>query len=57
MKRAVQDKAWWDGVLESSQDAARVAGNALASSAQGRVNDYLWWMLAGTAVLLGRVLR
>ncbi|MBI5245983.1 MAG: NADH-quinone oxidoreductase subunit L [Elusimicrobia bacterium] len=53
----VLDKNWWDGLLESSSDVLREAGNALASSAQGRVNDYLWWMLAGSAVLLGRVLR
>ncbi len=53
----VFDKAWWDGLIESSNDAVRGAGWALSTSAQGRVNDYLWWMLAGTALLVGRVLK
>ena len=51
------DKAWWDGAIEGSQTALRAAGDAIARSAMGRVNDYLWWMVAGTALLLGRVLR
>lgn len=53
----VLDKAWWDGLIESTNDIVRGAAAALASSAQGRVNDYLWWMVAGTALLLGKVLR
>jgi NADH-quinone oxidoreductase subunit L len=51
------DRQWFDGVVEGTSGAVRSVGAALASSARGRVNDYLWWMLAGTAVLLGRVLR
>jgi NADH-quinone oxidoreductase subunit L len=51
------DKAWWDGLLESGADLARAAGGALADTARGRVNDYLWWMLAGAALMLGRALR
>ncbi|MDX6769123.1 MAG: NADH-quinone oxidoreductase subunit L [Elusimicrobiota bacterium] len=53
----VLDKRWWDGLLEGSTAAARVAGDAVERAALGRVNDYLWWMLAGTAILLGRALR
>ncbi len=53
----VLDKAWWDGLIESSGELARGAGAALASTARGRVNDYLWWLVAGTALLLGRSLR
>ncbi|UPT75243.1 MAG: NADH-quinone oxidoreductase subunit L [Elusimicrobiota bacterium] len=53
----VLDKAWWDGLIEGSADAARGAGGLLASTARGRVNDYLWWLVAGSAILMGRVLR
>lgn len=53
----VLDKAWWDGLIEGTAGAARAAGAALASSAQGRVNDYLWWLVAGSALLLGRALK
>jgi NADH-quinone oxidoreductase subunit L len=53
----VVDKACLDGLIEGAGGAARAAGAAIASSAQGRINDYLWWMAIGTAVLLGRVLR
>ncbi len=51
------DKAGLDGLIEGTNGFARAAGAAIARSAQGRVNDYLWWMAVGTAVLLGRVLR
>ncbi|MEQ1918412.1 MAG: hypothetical protein ABL955_04375, partial [Elusimicrobiota bacterium] len=53
----VLDKAGLDGLIEGTQGLTRAAGAAIARSAQGRINDYLWWMLAGTALLLGRVLR
>lgn len=53
----VLDKRWWDGLLEGSASAVRSTGNGIARLAEGRINDYLWWMLAGTAVLLGRALR
>jgi NADH-quinone oxidoreductase subunit L len=53
----VLDKRWWDGLIEGTNGFTRAAGAAIARSAQGRVNDYLWWMGVGTAILLGRVLR
>ena len=51
------DKSWWDGLVEGTNGFTRAAGAAIARSAEGRVNDYLWWMTAGAALLLGRVLR
>ncbi len=51
------DKGGVDGLVEGTNGLLRSAGAAIARSARGRVNDYLWWMLAGTALLLGRVLR
>jgi NADH-quinone oxidoreductase subunit L len=54
--RAV-DKTAWDGLIESTAGLARAAGGALAETARGRVNDYLWWMVAGAALVLGRALR
>jgi len=51
------DKAGVDGVVEGTRGWARAAGAAIARTAQGRVNDYLWWLAVGSAVLLGRVLR
>ncbi|MDD5304632.1 MAG: NADH-quinone oxidoreductase subunit L [Elusimicrobia bacterium] len=51
------DRRWLDGLIEGTNGFARAAGSVIARSAQGRVNDYLWWMLAGTALILGRVLR
>ena len=51
------DKGGVDGLVEGTAGMTRAAGAKLASSAQGRVNDYLWWMAAGAALLLGRVLR
>lgn len=53
----VLDKGGVDGLVEGTAAFARAAGGAIARSVQGRINDYLWWMLAGTALLLGRVLR
>ena len=53
----VLDKGGVDGLVEGTSGFARAAGAGIARSAQGRVNDYLWWMLAGTALLLGRGLR
>jgi NADH-quinone oxidoreductase subunit L len=53
----VLDKSWWDGLIEGTNGFVRAAGAAIARSAKGRVNDYLWWMTAATALLLGRVLR
>jgi NADH-quinone oxidoreductase subunit L len=53
----VVDKGGVDGLVEGTNGLVRAAGAAIARSTQGRVNDYLWWMLAGTALLLGRVLR
>ena len=53
----VLDKRWWDGAIEGSAGAARRAADALAAWSQGRLNDYLWWMAAGAALLLGKALR
>jgi len=53
----VLDKGGLDGLVEGTSGLTRAAGAVIARSAQGRVNDYLWWMVAGTALLLGRVLR
>ena len=53
----VVDKRGLDGLIEGTDGFARAAGAAVARTAQGRVNDYLWWMGVGTALLLGRVLR
>jgi NADH-quinone oxidoreductase subunit L len=52
----VLDKKWWDGVIEGSAGAARGASEALAGCSLGRLNDYLWWMVAGAALLLGKVM-
>ncbi len=51
------DKGAIDGLVEGTAGAVRAAGAALARSARGRVNDYLWWMAIGAALLLGRSLR
>ena len=51
------DHKLWDGFLESLPRALGTGADAIARAAQGRLNDYLWWMAAGTALLLGRVLR
>ncbi|MBI4678994.1 MAG: NADH-quinone oxidoreductase subunit L [Elusimicrobia bacterium] len=41
-----------DGLIESSAPATVSVGGALSLKG-GRLNDYLWWILAGTAALLG----
>jgi NADH-quinone oxidoreductase subunit L len=51
------DKGIWDGIIESTADFARGAADAASSLATGSLNDYLWWMLAGTGALLWTVLR
>jgi hypothetical protein len=53
----VLDKRWWDGVIEGSAGAARGTSEALAGYSVGRLNDYLWWMVAGAALLLVGVIR
>jgi NADH-quinone oxidoreductase subunit L len=52
----VLDKNWWDGIIEGSATAARGVSDSLADYSSGRLNDYLWWMAAGAALLLGRAL-
>ena len=52
----VLDKRWWDGAIEGSAGAARGTSELLASTSRGRLNDYLWWMAAASALLLGRVM-
>ncbi|MBI4059796.1 MAG: NADH-quinone oxidoreductase subunit L [Elusimicrobia bacterium] len=51
------DRRRLDGLVEGTAGCARAAGAAIARSAQGRVNDYLWWMAVGAALLLARALR
>lgn len=51
------DEGIWDGAVERTADVARSASEAGGMLATGSVNDYLWWMLAGTAALLAAVLR
>ena len=48
----VWDKGVWDGLLEGTAGAARALGSAGSAAVTGSLNDYLWWMLAGTAALL-----
>jgi NADH:ubiquinone oxidoreductase subunit 5 (subunit L)/multisubunit Na+/H+ antiporter MnhA subunit len=52
----VLDKKWWDGVIEGTAGAARGMGGFLGGAVSGRLNDYLWWMAAAAALLLGRAL-
>jgi NADH-quinone oxidoreductase subunit L len=53
----VLDKKWWDGLIEGSAGAGRGASEMLAGWSQGRLNDYLWWMVAAAALILGKALR
>jgi NADH-quinone oxidoreductase subunit L len=53
----VLDKTWWDGLIEGAGSAAGSAGDALSRAARGRLNDSLWWMAAGAALLLAGALR
>jgi NADH-quinone oxidoreductase subunit L len=53
----VLDKKWWDGVIEGAATVSLDVSSALAGYASGRLNDYLWWMAAAAALLLGRALR
>ena len=50
------DKGSWDRLIEASAEGAVEAGGAGAALATGSVNDYVWWMAAGVAVLLLAVL-
>jgi len=52
----IVDKAWWDAGIEHQGDLARAAAGRFAATTQGRINDYLWWMLAGAALLLSSAL-
>jgi NADH-quinone oxidoreductase subunit L len=51
------DKGIWDGIIESTADFARGAADAASALATGSLNDYLWWMVAGTSALIWTVLR
>jgi NADH-quinone oxidoreductase subunit L len=48
----VLDKSWWDGAVEGSGRAANGAGGLLSDASRGRLNEALWWMAAGAALLL-----
>ncbi|MBI5624797.1 MAG: NADH-quinone oxidoreductase subunit L [Elusimicrobia bacterium] len=49
------DHRTWDGLIEGSVPASVALGGTL-SLKSGRLGDYLWWILTGTAVLLAAVL-
>ena len=51
------DEKAWDGFIESTPSVARRLGEAGSALASGLINDYLWWMLAGTSLLLYAVIR
>ncbi len=51
------DKGVWDALLEGTAGAARALGSAGSAAVTGSLNDYLWWMVAGTAALLYTVVR
>jgi len=53
----VLDKTWWDGLIEGGASSARALSERLSFLSAGRLNDSLWWMAAGAALLLGRALR
>lgn len=46
-----------DALVEGGAGRARAAAGALAVLATGLLNDYLWWMLAATTLLLWTALR
>ncbi len=48
----VLDKKWWDGAIEGTGSAAVGAGGLLSDASRGRLNEALWWMAAGAALLL-----
>ncbi len=51
------DHAVVDGAVEGAPRVAGAAGEQGRRLATGRINDYVWWMLAGAAVLLLAVMR
>ncbi|MEK7381814.1 MAG: NADH-quinone oxidoreductase subunit L, partial [Elusimicrobiota bacterium] len=53
----VLDKSWWDGLIEGAAASTRELSDRLSFLSAGRLNDSLWWMAAGAALLLGRSLR
>ncbi len=48
----VLDKKWWDGAIEGSGRVVQAAGSLFSDAARGRLNEALWWMAAGAALLL-----
>jgi NADH-quinone oxidoreductase subunit L len=53
----VFDKGVWDGLIEAGADSFYGVSESLATFAQGRLNDALWWMAAGALLILGMALR
>ncbi|MDE2490972.1 MAG: NADH-quinone oxidoreductase subunit L [Elusimicrobia bacterium] len=53
----VFDKGVWDGLIESGAEAFYDVSDGLATFAQGRLNDALWWMAAGALLILGMAIR
>ena len=53
----VWDKKTWDAWIEKSANWAEDAAKGASSFASGRLNDYLWWILFGSGLMLLRLLR
>jgi len=53
----VVDHSVWDGLIEGLASSTRRLSERLSFLSSGRLNDYLWWMAVGAALLLGRTLR
>ena len=51
------DKGIVDAAIEGSAGISARAGSALQSLATGSVNDYLWWMVTGAAMLFAAAIR
>jgi NADH-quinone oxidoreductase subunit L len=47
----------WDGLIESTPNLAVELGQLGRRLASGRINDYLWWLVTGSALLLLAVLK
>ncbi|MFA6317581.1 MAG: NADH-quinone oxidoreductase subunit L [Elusimicrobiota bacterium] len=49
------DRRRWDGFIEWTAPASLSLGGCISLKG-GRLNDYLWWILSGTAVLMAAAL-
>jgi NADH-quinone oxidoreductase subunit L len=48
---SVWDLRIWDAWTEAAADSCVGLGEGISGISRGLVNEYLWWMLAGTAVI------